>query len=123
MAEGWWRRLHITSGLLVDGALRVQNAGGGVSRVHVALINPAFPYLLDLANHGLEDTCARNNAIREGVRARGLSGGRGVAWNALERTQRSHVREESSVLWSSSPTEMASAPFSSLNAAALREPK
>jgi alanine dehydrogenase len=32
-----------------------------------ALTNATIPYLLDLANHGLEGACERRAAIREGV--------------------------------------------------------
>jgi len=32
-----------------------------------ALNNATFPYLLELANHGLEAACERDPALREGV--------------------------------------------------------
>jgi alanine dehydrogenase len=32
-----------------------------------ALTNATFPYLLELANHGLEGACERHRALREGV--------------------------------------------------------
>ena len=54
----------------VDGVLHycVSNMPAAVPHTSTfALTNATFPYLLDLANHGLEGACERHAALREGV--------------------------------------------------------
>lgn len=54
----------------VDGVLHycVSNMPAAVPHTSTfALNNATFPYLLELANHGLEAACERNPAIKEGV--------------------------------------------------------
>jgi alanine dehydrogenase len=54
----------------VDGVLHycVSNMPAAVPHTSTfALNNATFPYLLELANHGLEGACERNAALREGV--------------------------------------------------------
>ena len=54
----------------VDGVLHycVSNMPAAVPHTSTfALNNATFPYLLELANRGLEGACAHSNAIREGV--------------------------------------------------------
>jgi alanine dehydrogenase len=54
----------------VDGVLHycVSNMPAAVPRTSTfALNNATLPYLMDLAQHGLEKACGRNGAIREGV--------------------------------------------------------
>ena len=54
----------------VDGVLHycVSNMPAAVPHTSTfALNNATFPYLMELANRGLEGACARSNAIREGV--------------------------------------------------------
>jgi alanine dehydrogenase len=55
---------------IVDGVLHycVSNMPAAVPHTSTfALTNATFPYLLELANHGLEGACERHPAIREGV--------------------------------------------------------
>jgi len=54
----------------VDGVLHycVSNMPAAVPHTSTfALTNATFPYLLDLANHGLEGACERSAGLREGV--------------------------------------------------------
>src|SRR5437763_6708897 len=54
----------------VDGVLHycVSNMPAAVPHTStLALTNATFPYLLELANHGLEEACQRHAALREGV--------------------------------------------------------
>ena len=54
----------------VDGVLHycVSNMPAAVPHTStLALTNATFPYLLELANHGLEGACDRNAALCEGV--------------------------------------------------------
>jgi alanine dehydrogenase len=55
-----------------------------------ALTNATFPYLLDLANHGLEGACERHAALREGVNTyngyvthSGVAASQGRQWRHL----------------------------------------
>jgi alanine dehydrogenase len=55
-----------------------------------ALTNATFPYLLQLCNHGLEQACQENAAIREGVNTYrghitypGVAESQGLAWKEL----------------------------------------
>ena len=61
---------HTDPVYVVDGVIHycVSNMPAAVPHTSTfALNNATFPYLLELANHGLEGACSRNPAIREGV--------------------------------------------------------
>ncbi len=61
---------HTAPVYFVDGVLHycVSNMPAAVPHTStLALTNATFPYLLELANHGLEGACERHPAIREGV--------------------------------------------------------
>jgi len=61
---------HTDPVYIVDGVIHycVSNMPAAVPHTSTfALNNATFPYLLDLANDGLEAACARNKAIAEGV--------------------------------------------------------
>lgn len=61
---------HTDPVYVVDGVVHycVSNMPAAVPHTSTfALNNATFPYLLDLANHGLEGACLHNNAIREGL--------------------------------------------------------
>lgn len=77
----------------VDGVLHycVSNMPAAVPHTSTfALTNATFPYLLELANKGLERACAENEAIREGVNTYqghvtypGVAESQGRPWRAL----------------------------------------
>jgi len=77
----------------VDGVLHycVSNMPAAVPHTSTfALTNATFPYLLELANKGLEQACAENEAIREGVNTYqghvtypGVAESQGRPWRAL----------------------------------------
>jgi alanine dehydrogenase len=61
---------HTEPVYLVDGVLHycVSNMPAAVPHTSTfALTNATFPYLLELANHGLKGACERRAALREGV--------------------------------------------------------
>jgi alanine dehydrogenase len=61
---------HTDPVYVVDGVIHycVSNMPAAVPHTSTfALNNATFPYLLELASHGLEEACRRNQAIREGV--------------------------------------------------------
>jgi alanine dehydrogenase len=61
---------HTEPVYFVDGVLHycVSNMPAAVPHTSTfALTNATFPYLLELANHGLEGACERHPALREGV--------------------------------------------------------
>ena len=61
---------HTEPVYFVDGVLHycVSNMPAAVPHTSTfALTNATFPYLLELANHGLERACAEHAALREGV--------------------------------------------------------
>jgi alanine dehydrogenase len=61
---------HTEPVYLVDGVLHycVSNMPAAVPHTSTfALTNATFPYLLELANHGLEGACERHAALRKGV--------------------------------------------------------
>src|SRR5579863_3772344 len=61
---------HTDPVYVVDGVIHycVSNMPAAVPHTSTfALNNATFPYLLELANRGLEGACAHSNAIREGV--------------------------------------------------------
>jgi alanine dehydrogenase len=77
----------------VDGVLHycVSNMPAAVPHTSTfALTNATFPYLLELANHGLEGACERHAALREGVNTynghityKGVAESQGRQWSAL----------------------------------------
>uniref|UniRef100_Q01VQ6 Alanine dehydrogenase n=1 Tax=Solibacter usitatus (strain Ellin6076) TaxID=234267 RepID=Q01VQ6_SOLUE len=77
----------------VDGVLHycVSNMPAAVPHTSTfALTNATFPYLLELANHGLEGACERHAALREGVNTyngyityKGVAESQGRQWRAL----------------------------------------
>ncbi|MDE3167820.1 MAG: alanine dehydrogenase [Acidobacteriota bacterium] len=74
---------HTEPTYFVDGVLHycVSNMPAAVPHTSTfALNNATFPYLTELANHGLETACQRHTALREGVNTyKGLITYRGVA--------------------------------------------
>jgi alanine dehydrogenase len=84
---------HTDPTYFVDGVLHycVSNMPAAVPHTSTfALTNATFPYLLELANHGLEAACERHAALREGVNTykgqvthRGVAGSQGRQWRAL----------------------------------------
>jgi alanine dehydrogenase len=84
---------HTDPVYLVDGVLHycVSNMPAAVPHTSTfALNNATFPYLLELANYGLEGACARNNAIREGMNTykghvvyRAVAESQGMPWKEL----------------------------------------
>jgi len=61
---------HTEPVYMVDGVLHycVSNMPAAVPHTSTfALTNATFPYLLELANHGLETACERHAALKEGV--------------------------------------------------------
>jgi alanine dehydrogenase len=61
---------HTEPVYFVDGVLHycVSNMPAAVPHTSTfALTNATFPYLLELANHGLEGACERHESLREGV--------------------------------------------------------
>ncbi len=74
---------HTEPVYLVDGVLHycVSNMPAAVPHTSTfALTNATFPYLLELANHGLETACERHASLREGVNTyNGYVTHRGVA--------------------------------------------
>jgi alanine dehydrogenase len=77
----------------VDGVLHycVSNMPAAVPHTStLALTNATFPYLLELANHGLEGACQRHAALREGVNTykgfvtyKGVGESQGREWRAM----------------------------------------
>ena len=84
---------HTDPTYFVDGVLHycVSNMPAAVPHTSTfALTNATFPYLLDLANHGLEGACERHAALREGVNTynghvthRGVAASQNRQWRAL----------------------------------------
>jgi len=79
----------------VDGVLHycVSNMPAAVPHTSTfALTNATFPYLLELANHGLETACERSAALKEGVNTyngyithSGVARSQNREWHALAR--------------------------------------
>ena len=77
----------------VDGVLHycVSNMPAAVPHTStLALTNATFPYLLELANHGLEGACQRHASLREGVNTykgfvtyKGVGESQGREWRAM----------------------------------------
>jgi len=86
---------HTDPVYFVDGVLHycVSNMPAAVPHTSTfALTNATFPYLLDLANHGLEAACERSAALKEGVNTykgyithSGVAKSQGRQWHALAR--------------------------------------
>ena len=84
---------HTEPTYVVDGVLHycVSNMPAAVPHTSTfALTNATFPYLLELANKGLEGACERHAAIREGVNTyngyvthRGVAQSQGREWRQL----------------------------------------
>ena len=84
---------HTAPTYVVDGVVHycVSNMPAAVPHTSTfALTNATFPYLLELANYGLEAACERHAALREGVNTykgavthRGVAGSQGRQWCAL----------------------------------------
>jgi alanine dehydrogenase len=84
---------HTDPTYFVDGVLHycVSNMPAAVPHTSTfALTNATFPYLLDLANHGLEGACERHAALREGVNTyngyithAGVAASQGREWRHL----------------------------------------
>ena len=84
---------HTDPVYLVDGVLHycVSNMPAAVPHTSTfALTNATFPYLLELANRGLETACERHAALREGVNTyngyvthNGVAQSQGRQWRAL----------------------------------------
>jgi alanine dehydrogenase len=84
---------HSDPTYVVDGVVHycVSNMPAAVPHTSTfALTNATFPYLLELANHGLEAACERHAALREGVNTykgfvthRGVAGSQSRQWCAL----------------------------------------
>jgi alanine dehydrogenase len=85
---------HTEPVYLVDGVLHycVSNMPAAVPHTStLALTNATFPYLLELANHGLEGACQRHVALREGVNTykgfvtyKGVGESQGREWCAMD---------------------------------------
>ncbi len=84
---------HTDPTYVVDGVLHycVSNMPAAVPHTSTfALTNATFPYLLELANHGLREACQRHHAIREGVNTcnghithRGVAQSQGREWRTV----------------------------------------
>jgi alanine dehydrogenase len=84
---------HTAPTYVVDGVVHycVSNMPAAVPHTSTfALTNATFPYLLELANYGLEAACERHAALREGVNTyrgavthRGVAGSQARQWCAL----------------------------------------
>jgi alanine dehydrogenase len=84
---------HIEPVFMADGVLHycVSNMPAAVPHTSTfALTNATFPYLLELANHGLRGACERHRAILEGVNThngfvthRGVAQSQGREWRQV----------------------------------------
>jgi alanine dehydrogenase len=84
---------HTEPTYVVDGVIHycVSNMPAAVPHTStLALTNATFPYLLELANHGLEGACARHRGLRQGVNThegyvthRGVAESQGREWREL----------------------------------------
>jgi alanine dehydrogenase len=78
---------------VVDGVVHycVSNMPAAVPHTStLALTNATFPYLLELADHGLEGACTRHRGLRQGVDTyngyvthRGVAESQGRKWREL----------------------------------------
>ncbi|HUP05250.1 MAG TPA: alanine dehydrogenase [Bryobacteraceae bacterium] len=84
---------HTAPVYMVDGVLHYCVSNMPAAAPHTstfALTNATFPYLMELATHGLEGACTRHKAIREGVNTyggavthRGVAQSQGREWRDL----------------------------------------
>jgi alanine dehydrogenase len=84
---------HTSPTYFVDGVLHycVSNMPAAVPHTSTfALTNATFPYLLELANYGLETACERHPALREGVNTykghvtyKAVAESQGLSWRNL----------------------------------------
>jgi len=84
---------HTDPTYVLDGVVHycVSNMPAAVPHTStLALTNATFPYLLELANHGLEGACARHAGLRQGVNTyqghvthRGVAESQGRVWREL----------------------------------------
>jgi alanine dehydrogenase len=84
---------HTEPTYVVDGVVHycVSNMPAAVPHTStLALTNATFPYLLELADHGLEGACARHSGLRQGVNTyngyvthRGVAESQGREWREL----------------------------------------
>ncbi len=84
---------HTEPTYLLDGVVHycVSNMPAAVPHTStLALTNATFPYLLELADHGLEGACARHPGLRQGVNTynghvthRGVAESQGREWREL----------------------------------------
>src|SRR5271157_1498028 len=84
---------HTEPTYVVDGVIHycVSNMPAAVPHTStLALTNATFPYLLELADHGLEGACARHRGLRQGVNTyngyvthRGVAESQGREWREL----------------------------------------
>jgi alanine dehydrogenase len=84
---------HTQPTYVVDGVVHycVSNMPAAVPHTStLALTNATFPYLLELADHGLEGACARHRGLRQGVNTyngfvthRGVAESQGREWREL----------------------------------------
>ena len=84
---------HTEPTYVVDGVVHycVSNMPAAVPHTStLALTNATFPYLLELADHGLEGACARHPGLRQGVNTyngcvthRGVAESQGREWREL----------------------------------------
>ena len=84
---------HTDPTYVLDGVVHycVSNMPAAVPHTStLALTNATFPYLLELANHGLEGACARHAGLRQGVNTyqghvthRGVAESQGREWREL----------------------------------------
>ncbi|MGP8247606.1 MAG: alanine dehydrogenase [Bryobacteraceae bacterium] len=94
---------HTEPVYFVDGVLHycVSNMPAAVPHTSTfALTNATFPYLLELANHGLEAACERHSAIRYGVNTyngyvthRGVAESQGREWRPLSAAHQEHAAQ------------------------------
>jgi alanine dehydrogenase len=94
---------HTEPVYFVDGVLHycVSNMPAAVPRTSTfALTNATFPYLLELANYGLEAACERHAALRQGVNTynghvthKGVAESQGRNWSALDAVREEHVAQ------------------------------
>jgi alanine dehydrogenase len=85
----------------VDGVLHycVSNMPAAVPHTSTfALTNATFPYLLELADHGLEAACERHAALRQGVNTyngyvthKGVADSQGRNWSAFDAVREEHA--------------------------------
>jgi alanine dehydrogenase len=94
---------HTEPVYLVDGVLHycVSNMPAAVPHTSTfALTNATFPYLLELANYGLEAACERHAALRQGVNTyaghvthKGVAESQGRNWSPFDAVREEHAAQ------------------------------